>query len=100
MGCLIDEKTPEEDLDFTDDSYVMLLKLEDPQTKTNNLTQEVGRQRWDFLQVNVEKMEVMRIPNQQQQAPITINARNLKELVSFTYLPRQHRFNYRQHRHR
>ncbi|CAH8473565.1 unnamed protein product [Heterobilharzia americana] len=41
----------------------------------------------------------MKIPNQQQgqqlQALITIDGKNLEEVVSFIYLPRQHRFKYR-----
>ncbi|CAH8521977.1 unnamed protein product [Heterobilharzia americana] len=53
-----------------------------------------------WLQVSVEKTQVMKIPNQQQQQKesITINGRNLQEVVSFTYLDSQHRSNYRRHR--
>ncbi|CAH8597831.1 unnamed protein product [Heterobilharzia americana] len=42
----------------------------------------------------------MKIPNQQQQTPITINGRNLKEAASFTHSSRQHGLNYRRHRRR
>ncbi|CAH8463514.1 unnamed protein product, partial [Heterobilharzia americana] len=62
-------------------------KLEDLQAKTNKLTEEAAK---TGLQVNIEKTEVMKIPHQQlqqqQQTPITINGRNLKEVTSFTYL--------------
>ncbi|CAH8585996.1 unnamed protein product [Heterobilharzia americana] len=57
-------------------------KLEDLLAKINKLTEEAAKKK---LQVNVEKMEVIKIPNQQQEAPITSNGRNLKEVVSFTY---------------
>ncbi|CAH8594694.1 unnamed protein product [Heterobilharzia americana] len=62
-------------------------KLEDPQAKTNKLTEDAGQQIRDTIQVNIEKTEMMMmIPNQQQQPPITINGRNLKDVASFTYL--------------
>ncbi|CAH8625754.1 unnamed protein product [Heterobilharzia americana] len=75
-------------------SSVLSHKLEDLQAKTNKLTEEAAK---TGLQVNVEKTEVMKIPKQQQhqqQALITTNGRNLKELVSFTYIPRQQSFIY------
>ncbi|CAH8652288.1 unnamed protein product [Heterobilharzia americana] len=75
-------------------SNVLSHKLEDLQAKTNKLTEEAAK---TGLQVNAEKTEVMKIPKQQQhqqQAPITINGRNLKEVVSFTYIPRQQSFIY------
>ncbi|CAH8599070.1 unnamed protein product [Heterobilharzia americana] len=66
-------------------------KLNNLQVKTNKLAEEARQRRETGLQVNVEKSEVMKIPNQQQQkqAPVTINGIDLKEVVSFTYLPRQ-----------
>ncbi|CAH8544912.1 unnamed protein product [Heterobilharzia americana] len=81
-------------------SNVLSHKLEDLKTKTNKLAKEARQRRRDFLQVNVEKTQVMKIPNQQQQQKesITINGRNLQELVPFTYLDSQHRSNYRRHR--
>ncbi|CAH8569796.1 unnamed protein product, partial [Heterobilharzia americana] len=85
-----------EDLDFAnDDMCLMSHKIEDLQAKTNKLIEEAAK---TGLQVNIEKTEVMKIPHQQlhQQTPITINGRNLKEVTSFTYLGRQHCFNYRQ----
>ncbi|CAH8592088.1 unnamed protein product [Heterobilharzia americana] len=92
-------------------SNLLSHKLEDLHAKTNKLTEEERRgearqRRRDFLQVNVQKTDVTKIPKQQQQqqqqqTTITINGRNLNEIVSHlpTYLPRQHRFNYRRYRH-
>ncbi|CAH8620161.1 unnamed protein product [Heterobilharzia americana] len=84
-----------------DDLCLMSHKVEDLQAKTNQLAEEAAK---TGLQVNVQKTEVMKKPNEQQheqQGPITTNGRNLKEVVSFTYLHRQHRLNYRRrHRHR
>ncbi|CAH8657082.1 unnamed protein product [Heterobilharzia americana] len=57
-------------------------KLEDLQAKTNKLIEEEAK---TGFQVNIEKTEVMKTSNQQQ-TPITISGRNLKEVTSFTYL--------------
>ncbi|CAH8500871.1 unnamed protein product [Heterobilharzia americana] len=80
-------------LDFaSDDLCLMSHKLEDLQVKTDKLSEEAGQRRRDFLQVNIEKTEVMKIPHQQlqqqQQTAVTINGRNLKQVTSFTYLGR------------
>ncbi|CAH8590039.1 unnamed protein product [Heterobilharzia americana] len=76
--CLTGEKTLA-DLDFAnDDSCLMLHKIEDLHPKTNKLTEKAAK---TGLHMNAEKTEVMKIPKQQQQqqqAPITINGRNLK----------------------
>ncbi|CAH8452879.1 unnamed protein product [Heterobilharzia americana] len=53
-----------EDLDFAGDLCLMSHKLEDLQTKTNKLAGEAAK---TGLQVNIEKTEVMKIPNQQLQ---------------------------------
>ncbi|CAH8564362.1 unnamed protein product [Heterobilharzia americana] len=83
-----------EDLDITnDDLCLMSHKLEDLQAITNKLSEEAGQRRKTGLQVNIEKTEVMKIPNkqhqqqqQQRQTPININGRNLMEVDSSTYL--------------
>ncbi|CAH8856362.1 unnamed protein product [Trichobilharzia szidati] len=75
-----------EDLDFADDLCLMSHKIEDLQAKTDKLVEEAAK---TGLQVNIDKAEVMKITNQQQQqhpVPITINGRDLKEVTSFTYL--------------
>ncbi|CAH8834294.1 unnamed protein product [Trichobilharzia szidati] len=75
-----------EDLDFADDLCLMSHKIEDLQAKTDKLVEEAAK---TGLQVNIDKTEVMKITNQQQQqhpVPITINGRDLKEVTSFTYL--------------
>ncbi|CAH8492769.1 unnamed protein product [Heterobilharzia americana] len=83
----ISENTPER-LDFVDDHiHLMSLKLEELQAKTNKVTEEERQQRKTTLPSgNVEKTEVTKISNQQQhqeqQAPITMNGINVKEVVS------------------
>ncbi|CAH8614784.1 unnamed protein product [Heterobilharzia americana] len=71
-------------LEFTDDLCLTSYKLEDLQAKTNKLAEEAAK---TGVQVNIEKTEVMKMPNpqhqqQQQQTPITINGRNLEEVAS------------------
>ncbi|CAH8600747.1 unnamed protein product [Heterobilharzia americana] len=60
-------------------------KLEDLQAKANKLTEEARQRRKTELQVNIEKIEMVKISNQQM-APMTNNGRNLQEVASFTYV--------------
>ncbi|CAH8513913.1 unnamed protein product [Heterobilharzia americana] len=93
LRCLAYEKTLEEDLDFVDDDLCLISCRTNSNIYRRKLTCWLKRQgregRQDFLDVNMEKTDVMEIPNQQQrqQTPITINGRNLKGVVTFTYLP-------------
>ncbi|CAH8517464.1 unnamed protein product [Heterobilharzia americana] len=63
IRCLTDEKSLE-NLDFAVDLCPMSHILEDLQAKTNKLTEEAGQRKLDFLQVNVEKTDVVMTLNQ------------------------------------
>jgi hypothetical protein len=71
-----------EDLEFADDLALLSHRLQDMQEKVDALgaiSQRVG------LKINKEKTEVMRI-NNNQEAPVTIDGRNVNDVEEFVYL--------------
>ena len=71
-----------EDLDFADDICLLSQNHQHMQTKTDKLRTEALK---TGLNINKEKTEMMKI-NAKQQAAITINGEQLKEVNKFTYL--------------
>ncbi|WP_353804788.1 reverse transcriptase domain-containing protein, partial [Acinetobacter baumannii] len=71
-----------EDLDYVDDICLISQKHEHMQSKTDRLAQEAAK---TGLEINTEKTETMSLYNDQQ-GPIKIRGKELKEADTFVYL--------------
>ena len=71
-----------EDLDFADDIALLSHKQQDAQEKLGRVAEEAEK---TGLRININKTEVMRVNNKQQD-PIRLQQENIKEADKFVYL--------------
>lgn len=67
---------------FLDELCLLSRKVEHLLVKTNKLTEDAEK---TSHQVNIQKTEMIKIPNQKQ-PPNFINEKDLKKVISYTYL--------------
>ncbi|CAH8652606.1 unnamed protein product [Heterobilharzia americana] len=83
-------------------SHVMSHKLEDLQAKTNKLTEEAGNENWTSSERREDTghEDIKPTPTTTTTSSNHHQRQKLKGSSLFHLPPRQHRFNYRRHRHR